>query len=197
MINFSKLNLTEGMDPIEQSAADKATQSTDMKRDTRVRSAQQRQMAQKSKTKEKASMVYNEHKAMEVNRAYDRMKSDWRTDIQEHRGAPAGEEETTHPYVDVMPMTDQKEKRAKEQMDNAKEVGVENAKKMGMGEEFEFDSVFGKLVDEEVKQNKWLGRPYSSLSDSEKAEMEAEKTKNRNANRNNNKGQMDHSKKND
>ncbi len=69
MIDFSKLNLTEGMDPIEQSASDKATQSSDAKRDMKVRSAQQRQMAQKSKTKEKASMVYNEHKISEMNKA--------------------------------------------------------------------------------------------------------------------------------
>ena len=147
MINFSKLNLTEGMDPIEQSAADKATQSTEMKRDLRVKSAQQRQMAQKSKSQEKASTVYNEHKAMEINRAYDRQKSDWKTEINEHRGAPAGEEETTHPYVDVMPMTDQKEKRAKEQMDNAKKVGVENASKMA-SEEFSFEAALDKLVAE-------------------------------------------------
>ena len=149
MINFSKLNLTEGMDPIEQSAADKATQSTDLKRDMRVRSAQQKQMAQKAKTKEKASMVYNEHKAMEVNRAYDRMKSDWREEITEHRGAPAGQEDENnqHPYVDIMPMTDQKEKRAKEQMDNAKKVGVENASKMA-SEEFSFEAALDKLVSE-------------------------------------------------
>ena len=148
MINFNKLNLTEGMDPVEQSAADKAAQSTDLKRDNRVRGAQQRQMAQKAKSKEKASVVYNEHKAMEVNRAYDRMKSDWRTDITEHRGAPAGEEEDTHPYVDIMPMTDQKEKRAKAQMDMAKKVGVENASKFAMGEEFDFETALGKLIDE-------------------------------------------------
>jgi len=148
MINFNKLNLTEGMDPIEQATADKAAQSTDAKRDMRVRSAQQKQMAQKAKSQEKASTVYNEHKAMEVNRAYDRQKSDWREEITEHRGAPAGEEETTHPYVDIMPMTDQKEKRAKEQMDNAKKVGVENASKMGMGEEFNFEDALGKLIDE-------------------------------------------------
>ncbi len=147
VMNFNKLHFSEGMDPIEQSAADKATQSTDMKRDMRVRSAQQKQMAQKSKTKEKASMVYNEHKAMEINRAYDRQKSDWKSEINEHRGAPAGEEETTHPYVDVMPMTDQKEKRAKAQMDNAKKVGVENASKMA-SEEFSFEAALDKLVSE-------------------------------------------------
>ena len=147
MINFSKLNLTEGMDPIEQSAAENAAQSTEMKRDNRVRSAQQRQMAQKSKTKEKASMIHNEHRAMEINRAYDRQKSDWRGEINEHRGAPAGEEETTHPYVDVMPMTDQKEKRAKEQMSNAKEVGVENASKMA-SEEFDFEDALDKIIAE-------------------------------------------------
>ncbi len=148
-MDFNHLHFSEGMDPIEQSAADKAAQSTDMKRDMRVRSAQQRQMAQKSKTKEKASMVYNEHKAMEVNRAYDRMKSDWREEITEHRGTPAGEEDENkqHPYVDVMPMTDQKEKRAKEQMDKAKKVGVENASKMAL-EDFSFEDALGKLIDE-------------------------------------------------
>ena len=199
MINFNKLNLTEGMDPIEQSAADKATQSTDLKRDNRVRGAQQRQMAQKAKSKEKASVVYNEHKAMEVNRAYDRMKSDWRTDITEHRGAPAGEEEETHPYVDIMPMTDQKEKRAKEQMDNAKKVGVENAKKMGMGEEFDFITALSKMIDESADNPFQMhfdkdGKPYKTKGTKEERDRVA---KNIAGNRKHNIGQFDHSKRND
>jgi len=189
MINFSKLNLTEGMDPIEQSAADKAVQSSELKRSPVVRGAQQKQMAQKSKSKEKASVVYNEHKAMEVNRAYDRQKSDWREEITEHRGAPAGEEETTHPYVDVMPMTDQKEKRAKEQMDNAKKVGVENASKMA-SEEFDFETALDKLIAEaketdnkafQMMKDKYkdvLYKPGKPKSPEEKKADAAKKAKN-------------------
>ena len=135
-------------------------------------------------------MVYNEHKAMEVNRAYDRMKSDWREEITEHRGAPAGQEETTHPYVDVMPMTDQKEKRAKEQMDNAKKVGVENATKMGMGEEFDFETALDKIIAEaketdnkafQMMKDKYkdvLYKPGKPKSPEEKKADAAKKAKN-------------------
>ena len=59
-----------------------------------------------------------------------------------------------HPYVDVMPMTNGNEKRAKEQMKLAKKVGLSNAKTAiatGMtNEEFDFDEMFGDLVEREL-----------------------------------------------
>jgi hypothetical protein len=154
MINFSKLNLTEGMDPIEQSASDSATQSAEKKRDPSRIQRQKIQMAQSPGNKVKSNTVYASESVNKV-KSYNRQKSDWRSEIKEAK------DEIEHPYVDVMPMTNGSEKRAKEEMKLAKKMGVSNANQV-IGEEIDFDEVFGKLVDEEFipemrKQDKVAG----------------------------------------
>lgn len=139
MINFNKLNLTEGMDPIEQSASDSATQSTEKKRDPSRIQRQKIQMAQSPGNKVKSNTVYASESVNKV-KTYNRQKSDWRSEIKEAK------DEIEHPYVDVMPMTNGSEKRAKEEMKLAKKVGVSNANQV-IGEEMDFEELIGKLYE--------------------------------------------------
>ena len=67
MIDFNKLNLTEGMDPIEQSASDKAVESGQQKKDPSRITRQKSQMAQQSQMKTKSNVVY-------ASEAIDRLK---------------------------------------------------------------------------------------------------------------------------
>ena len=148
MIDFNKLNLTEGMDPIEQSASDKAVESGQQKKDPSRITRQKSQMAQQSQMKTKSNVVYASE-AIDRLKAYNRQKSDWRIELEEEK-----EVDPEHPYVDVMPMTNGNEKRAKEQMKLAKKVGLTNAKTAiatGMtNEEVDFDEMFGDLVEREL-----------------------------------------------
>ena len=113
-------------------------------------------MAQQSQMKTKSNVVYASE-AIDRLKAYNRQKSDleeieegkednWPSikdakkqpkkvaiKYDKHMGthAPQVREEKEvdpeHPYVDVMPMTNGNEKRAKEQMKLAKKVGLTNA----------------------------------------------------------------------
>lgn len=166
MINFSNLNLTEGMDAIEQSASDKSVESAQKKRDPSRITRQKNQMAQQSGQKTKSNIVYASE-AVDREKAYNRQKSDWRTEMNEEK-----EVNPEHPYVDVMPMTNGNEKRAKEQMKLAKKMGITNAKTAiasGMSEEFTFEEAFGDLVEKEM-----------SISDQMRISREAAKKRNPN-----------------
>lgn len=128
MIDFNKLNLTEGMDPIEQSASDKAVESGQQKKDPSRITRQKSQMAQQAQMKTKSNVVYTSE-AIDRLKAFNRQKSDWREEMDTQAQVREEKEvDPEHPYVDVMPMTNGNEKRAKEQMKLAKKVGLTNAK---------------------------------------------------------------------
>ena len=55
MIDFSKLNLTEGMTPLEQSASDQAAESGQKKKDPTRITRQKSQMAQQAQMKTKSN----------------------------------------------------------------------------------------------------------------------------------------------
>ena len=146
MINFGKLNLTEAMDPIEQSASDKAVESGQKKKDPTRTTRQKSMMAQPTGSRQKSNVVYanEEMRRVDLVKAYNRQKCDWRQEIAEDK-----EQDPNHPYIDVMPMTNGAEERAKKQMKLAKKTGIEQANKIaGMAEEFDFEAALGKLVDE-------------------------------------------------
>jgi phage protein D len=116
MINFSKLKLTEGMDPIEQATSDKALESSQKQNDPTKRNKQKKQMSQAPSVRTKSGTIYTEQrKYIEMEREYNKKKSDWRSELIEEKET---EEEEMHPYVDIMPMMDTKLKRAKRQYKN-------------------------------------------------------------------------------
>ena len=168
MIDFNKLKLTEGMDPIEQSASDSAAASKEKTRDPRRIARQKTQMAQQTGQKTKSNVVYASE-AVDRVKAYNRQKSDWRTELEEEK-----EVDPQHPYVNVMPMTNQSEKEAKQQMKLAKKIGVSNTNKAMssgmMGEEIDFDKVFGDLVEKElsIADQMKLSQAYNRKSPEEK-----------------------------
>jgi hypothetical protein len=197
MINFGKLHLTEGMDPIEQSASDKAVESGQKKRDPSKTTRQKSMMSQPTGARQKSNIVYanEEMRQIDLVKAYNRERSSWRDEINEEK-----EQDPNHPYVDLMPMTNGAEERAKKQMKLAKKVGVEHANKIaGMAEDFDFITALGKMIDESADNPFQMhfdkdGKPYKTSGTKEERDRVA---KNRAANRKNNVGQFDHSKRND
>ena len=92
MINFSKLHLVESLEA-EASSSEKATMSADKKKDTAATVRQKSQMAQKTGTAEKSNVVYASEdyfhelrRGIELHKAHEAARVDWRQDLEEHRG---------------------------------------------------------------------------------------------------------------
>jgi len=116
-------------------------------------------------------------------------KVDWRHELAEAMGP---DDESSHPYVDVMPAMNQKAKEAKKQMkDAAVQQGGAQAKMAN-----EEMSVPDQM---KVSQSYFKKRAARSPEEKEAQEKSDAKSRAKNAaaNRNNNIGQMDHSKRND
>ncbi len=189
-MDFSKLSLgrrfvPENVDPLEvaQGTRDNAlTGGERQNQGTRDKRGQQKTQRSSNAVPQKsgvtyASESYQELRRMkELHRMREMLSHDWRKDIAE--GAEENDE-SRHPYVDVMPRTNHREKKmalqgkqAKDQKEKeTKELGEEvcgkkvydttkpggNLRKKGaekvakkMDEGPDFDQVFGSFVDEQL-----------------------------------------------
>jgi len=119
-MDFSKLHLSEGMGEASDAAASSAEkakaggekQITDT---NRRKDRQKAQMAQQGSTPVKSDISYaSEEAKLERERvsSYENNKSDWRTELYE---AAKPDDESSHPYVDVMPSVNQKQNELKRQ----------------------------------------------------------------------------------
>ena len=88
---------------------------------TRRRESQKAQMSQQGSTPVKSDVSFTSEEARR-EREYAKMlennKSDWRQDLKEAMGPG---EEGAHPYVDVMPFVNQKQKEMKKQLNSCRE----------------------------------------------------------------------------
>lgn len=155
MIDFTKLNLSEGPTPVEQAASDNAMQSSENQKSNLRRQRQKDQMAQKSPVSKSGVVYASEEYFSELNkntqlmRAQDKAKHNWRENLDEHRGAPATElsDEGDHPYIRLMPRIHRISQEKKEK--KMQEIQSEGSS---------FEEAFGLLVEKE-----W------SLKDAQKA----------------------------
>ena len=130
MIDFTKLSLNEGMTPTEQKSSEEAAASSQKKFDPRSTASQRSGRAQKTAPAKSGVIYANEdyfrglREALEVRKAKEQSRSDWRAEMSEEVNSEEGE----HPFVSVMPHANSQENRAKEQGKLAKEM-KKNAKK--------------------------------------------------------------------
>ena len=110
---------------------------TQITRTNQRKDRQKAQMAQQTNTNVKSDVSYTSEEAR-MQREYDKMlsaaKIDWREEIKE---AMKPDDQGNHPYVDVMPSMNQKQREAKRQ-----EVGaakMEAGKQAKMAEEMSID----------------------------------------------------------
>ena len=155
-INFSRLHLTEATTPADVKAlsaqnSEKAMSGGNLaKEQTRTARANQGMSASAKKglstqTSEigKEVMETNSFRSLRTQKELITMResqmSDWRDDLKEAVG-PKDEEESNHPYVEVMPDTNYKAKELMQQIKAARqgsgkgELGQSIAQRMPMGE---------------------------------------------------------------
>jgi hypothetical protein len=195
-MDFSKLHLSEGMESTEaaMSSSEKAIAGGEKQREgTKARrGAQKNQMSQQGSTPVKSDVSYASE-GYRAQREYTRMmegaKVDWREDLKEAMGP---NDESDHPYVDVMPAMNQKAIETKKQM-KASAAKQGGAQAQMANEEMS--------VQDQMKVSREYFKKRADRSPEEKEAQEKSdaksRAKNAAANRNNNIGQMDHSKKND
>ncbi len=161
MINFSKLQLTE--DAIardaEVNAADKANTSGEKQiNDTQRRKERQKaHMSTQQSTPMKSDTSYTAEDydlrtLKELYKMRRSAQSDWRDELTEaskDKGITG-----THPFVDVMPFTDQKAKETKKQLSAASKEGGKQAKQ---GSEVPMDEHF--IQEETTEDVKGMSGP--------------------------------------
>ena len=158
----------------------------------RRRESQKAHMSQQQNTPVKSDVSYASEE-FRSQREYAKMmeaaKVDWRQELIE---AVEPDEQGNHPYVDVMPFTNQKAKETKQQMKGAAKMSGDKQAQMANEE---------MSVQDQMKVSQSYFKKRAARSPEEKAAQEKSdakaRAKNSAANRNNNIGQMDHSKRND
>ena len=141
MIDFSHLHLSEENPALTatRSSGEKALAGgeTQITGTNQRKDRQKAQMAAQSTVPRKSDISYTSEEARQ-QREYDKMlaaaKSDWREEIME---AAKPDDQGNHPYVDVMPSINQKQREARRQ-----EVGaakMEGGKQAKMAEEMSID----------------------------------------------------------
>ena len=158
----------------------------------RRRESQKAHMSQQQNTPVKSDVSYASEE-FRSQREYAKMmeaaKVDWRQELIE---AVEPDEQGNHPYVDVMPFTNQKAKETKQQMKGAAKMNGDKQAQMANEE---------MSVQDQMKVSQSYFKKRAARSPEEKAKQEksdaSARAKNSAANRNNNIGQMDHSKRND
>lgn len=122
-MDFSRIarQLNEG-ESVDAAAAssEKATVGgqTAKEQNASSREKQKAQMAQQKGTVTKSDVSYASEEARrerEMDKMWHNQKSDWREELKEAMGDAEG----PHPYVDVMPFMDQKQREAKKQVKGA------------------------------------------------------------------------------
>ena len=158
---------------VEKMTAEKAAASGQTQKDPRRVQRQKDQMAQKQGISNKSNVVYASEEyfhelrdRVERNKAKDAARVDWRSDLEEHRGLPAAvaqaQDEGNHPYVSVMPHTHKMPNLGTGKVKAKVDGATDKAPETSLGEELDFDTAFGKLVDEDFisemrKQDKVAG----------------------------------------
>ncbi len=203
-MDFNKLHLSE--DAIardaEIQAAEKATAGGQKQiQGTRNRrEAQKSQMATQQSQNVKSGVSYASESFHDIRRHAELIKmredalSDWRSTLSEEEQVALdgpkpemqqgeGEEEEMHPYVEVMPSTDFKEKEAKRQMKAAAEMemqaqqGGQMAASAGMAEQVlnektmkAANTTWGRKLEKEAKKadDKWKDPVHHALETDEK-----------------------------
>ena len=113
---------------------------------------QKAQMAQQGSTNVKSDISYaSEEARMEREMAsnYAKQKSDWRSDLTEEMG-----EEGTHPYVDIMPSMNQKQREAKRQEKGAAKMAVTGGAQAKMAEAKELSIDDQMRISREAAKNR-------------------------------------------
>lgn len=162
-MDFSKLGfgkeLHENVDvlAVQQGGSDRAVEGgTKQREGTRNRLTAQKSQRSTNVPPTKsgvsyASESYNELRRMkEIQKMREMFSSDWRTEIKE--GAEANDE-ARHPYVDVMPRTNHREKKMAFQMKQAKdqkkaETKVEESYSVDYDDDGGLTSALDKLMGE-------------------------------------------------
>ena len=127
-MNFSNIarQLKEGesVDAAAASSEKAANSALNNKQDNeRRRGKQKSQMATQTQLTQKSGISYASEEARqerEYNKMVHNQKSDWRAELNEAIGV---DDEGNHPFVDVMPFMDQKQKEAKKQVKTAVKDG--------------------------------------------------------------------------
>lgn len=135
VMNFNKLHFRESLE-VEQSSAEKATMSGEKQNANLRRQRQKDQMAQKSPVS-KSGVVYASEdyfrqirEGSKLIRAQDKARQDWRQDLEEGKGKDGPQDEGDHPYIRLMPKTNQiPQKKKEEKMTEiqAEQVSFEDA----------------------------------------------------------------------
>ena len=131
----SEITVSPNRESMKTAAAssEKAKNASTTNRD-RTRERQQSQKAQMStqkSTPQKSDVTFASEEARrqrEIESNMHKQKSDWRTELYE---AAKPDDEGNHPYIDVMPFMDQKERETKRQLKGA--VKAEAGEKMAEG----------------------------------------------------------------
>jgi hypothetical protein len=145
VMNFNKLHFSESLE-VEQSSSEKASMSGEKQNAGTRRQRQKDQMAQKSPISKSGVVYASEEYFRQIRegsrlcRAQDKARQDWRQDLEEHRGSPANEasDEGTHPYIRLMPKTNQIPQKKKEE--KMKEI---------QSEQVSFEDALGSLIESE------------------------------------------------
>jgi len=161
-MNFSRIakQLTEGESLDAAAAASEKAKNASLgvrEVSDRAKARQKAGMASQQQTTQKSDISYASEEAR-IQRETEKMlhneKSDWRKDLNEARGP---DETGNHPFVDVMPSMNQKEKEAKKQMkavavaqDDGHQAGEGDT---GMKEEVEVLNELNRLEKEQGKKS--------------------------------------------
>lgn len=129
-----QLNEGESLDAAA-SASEKAVNGAQTAKDNNMKSRekQKSQMAQQRSTVTKSDVSYASEEARisrEIERNLMNEKCDWRQELKEAMGV---DDQPNHPYVDVMPSVDQKQREAKKQMKAAARGGEDDSHNAGEG----------------------------------------------------------------
>ena len=146
-MNFSRiaqqLNEENPALSVERASGERALEGgqKQIDRTNQRKDRQKAQMAAQKSTPQKSDVSYASEEARQ-QREYDKMwhneKSDWRTELVE---AAKPDEQGNHPYVDVMPFVNQKQREAKNQEKGAAKMAVagQGQAKMAEAKELSID----------------------------------------------------------
>jgi len=156
-MDFSKLHLgkriTENVDTLEvaQNARDNATAGGDKQQNPALKQ-KQKQQAAKKEAPTQSGVVYasEEHfhqlqRQKEIHRMRETLSHDWRKEVTE---GMEDNDQSPHPYVDVMPPTVHREKKISLQMAKAAKEKKDNTTEKQQEEDINLDGVLNTLLEE-------------------------------------------------
>ncbi len=156
-MDFTKLHLgkkvTENVDPLEvaQGTRDNAVAGGEKQHNPALKQKQKQQAARKE-TPSQSGTVYasEEHfhqlqRQKEIHRMRETLSHDWRKEMRE---GMEDNDQSPHPYVDVMPPTVHREKKIALQMAKAAKEKKDNTTEKKQEEEVNLDGILDTLLEE-------------------------------------------------